>query len=84
MFLFFALLRDRIKQFGIMNYELFLIYSESKAAFPQLFHELYITHMFQKRIMKFLKMTKLQQKQQSNHDMLLLPCLLIKPAFFIE
>ena len=30
----------------------------------QLFHKPYITQMFQKRIIRFLKLSKLQQKQQ--------------------
>ena len=34
-----TVLRHRIKRFGIANYESFFICSESKTAFPQLFHE---------------------------------------------
>ena len=54
--------RDRTKRFGIANYKLFSICSESNTILLQFFHEPYITHMFQKRIIRFLKLTKLRRK----------------------
>ena len=60
---------DQIKQFRIMNYKLFFICSESNTILLQLFLKPFITHMFQNKI-RFLKLTKLQWKQQPKWGML--------------
>ena len=56
------MLRDWIKQFGMTNFESFFICSESNTILLQLFHEPYTTYMFQRRIIRFFKLTKLWQK----------------------
>ena len=77
--------RDQIKWFGIANYESFFIFSGSNTILLELFHKPYITHMFQKRIIRFSKLIKLQRKWKPKGGLLrLLLSLLTELVFFIE
>ena len=49
--------RNQIKQFEIRDYKSFFICSESNITPLQLFHKKYMTHIFQKRSIEFLKLT---------------------------
>ena len=69
--------RDQINQFGFANYKQF--FYESKITLSQLFHETKINLIFQNTIIKFLKLTKLQQKQQPKRVLIRL-----LPSLFIE
>ena len=79
---FMKVYRDQIKWFGIANHGLFFASSESKTTLLQLFHKPWITSMFQKTIIKFLKLTKLQQKQKPKQVLQRMLChLVIEPAW---
>ena len=62
------------------NYKSFFTCKESKTVL-QLFH---VTLMVHKRVAKFFKLTKLQQKQPQRDLPILLPSLLEELVFFME
>ena len=73
---------DQINQFGFANYKQF--FYESKTTLSQLFHETKINLIFQNTIIKFLKLTKLQQKQQPKRVLIrLLPSLFIELGWYL-